>query len=87
VIGGYYHYIQDQFVINGPTAAKSCQNIANLSQCAGWYDTYGFVLDWRFLPKWDWYLGTMYSAAFGGLANGDIARTNLATTTGVRFRF
>ena len=25
------------------------------------------VFDWRFLPKWDAYIGTMYSAAFGGL--------------------
>lgn len=92
VMGGYYHYIQNQYV-NGPfTAAQiattsTCANPAGLSQCAGWYDTVGFVLDWRFLPKWDWYIGTMYSGAFGGLANGDIARTNLATTTGVRFRF
>jgi len=39
------------------------------------------------LPKWDAYIGTMYSAAFGGIANGDISRNNLATTAGVRFRF
>jgi hypothetical protein len=25
--------------------------------------------------------------AFGGIANGDISRNNLATTSGVRFRF
>jgi len=29
----------------------------------------------------------MYSAAYGGIANGDITRNNLATTAGVRFRF
>jgi hypothetical protein len=50
-------------------------------------DMASLVLDWRFLPKWDAYIGTMYSAAFGGIANGDIARNNLATTAGVRFRF
>ena len=50
-------------------------------------DAASAVLDWRFLPKWDWYIGTMYSVAFGGIANGDISRNNLATTSGVRFRF
>jgi len=83
VIGGYYHYIQDQFVIS----ATACAIAASNSRCAGWYDAYSVLIDWRFLPKWDAYIGTMYSAAFGGIANGDIARTNLATTGGVRFRF
>jgi hypothetical protein len=45
------------------------------------------VLDWRFLPKWDAYIGTAYSVAYGGVANGDITRNNLSTTGGVRFRF
>ena len=50
-------------------------------------DAASVVLDWRFLPKWDWYIGMMYSVADGGIANGDITRNNLATTSGVRFRF
>ena len=67
-INGYCHYIQNQYV-NGPfTAAQiattsTCADRAGLSQCAGFYDAVGFVLDRRFLPKWNWYLGTMYSAA------------------------
>ncbi len=60
---------------------------AGKAQCAGTFDMASAVLDWRFLPKWDSYIGTMYSVAAGGLANGDIARNNLATTCGVRFRF
>jgi len=87
VIGAYYHYIQDQFVISATACPGSGGNSPNNSRCAGWYDAYSFVLDWRFLPKWDAYIGTMYSAAFGGIANGDISRNNLATTAGVRFRF
>ncbi len=85
VIGAYYHYIQNQYVTT--TAAFSCSPAAAHGQCAGWLDAYSLVLDWRFLPKWDAYIGTMYSAAYGGLANGDITRNNLATTAGVRFRF
>jgi hypothetical protein len=83
-VGAYYHYIQNTFV-NG----VNCSNSAapGNSRCQGWYDVYSLLLDWRFLPKWDAYIGTMYSAAFGGFANGDISRNNLATTAGVRFRF
>jgi hypothetical protein len=84
IIGAYYHYIQNTFVINvncSPSAASGN------SRCDGWLDAYSLLLDWRFLPKWDAYIGTMYSAAYGGLANGDITRNNLSTTAGVRFRF
>ncbi len=64
-----------------------CAITAAHSQCAGWFDVYSAVLDWRFLPKWDAYIGVMYSTAFGGIANGDISTNNVATTAGVRFRF
>jgi hypothetical protein len=84
LIGAYYHYIQNQYTLN---VGNVCSTASAHSQCAGWFDTASLVLDWRFLPKWDAYIGTMYSAAFGGIANGDIARNNLATTAGVRFRF
>jgi predicted porin len=84
IIGAYYHFIQSTYV-NGVDCSPGAA--AANSRCQGWFDTYSVVLDWRFLPKWDAYIGTMYSAAFGGLANGDIARNNLATTAGVRFRF
>jgi predicted porin len=84
IIGGYYHFIQSTYV-NGVNCSNG--NAASNSRCQGWFDTYSMVLDWRFLPKWDAYVGAMYSAAFGGLANGDITRNNLATTAGVRFRF
>jgi predicted porin len=85
-IGAYYHYIQNQFVI-ASSAATCANNGAANSRCYGWYDTYSMVLDWRFLPKWDAYIGVTYSAAFGGIAFGDITTNNLATTAGVRFRF
>jgi predicted porin len=84
IIGAYYHYIQNTFVhgvnCTGPLASGN-------SRCQGWFDDFSLVLDWRFLPKWDAYIGTMYSGANGGLANGDIQRNNVATTAGVRFRF
>jgi predicted porin len=87
IIGAYYHYIQNAYVVSVATACGGSAISSVNSQCAGFMDMASLVLDWRFLPKWDAYIGTFYSAAFGGLANGDIARNNLATTAGVRFRF
>lgn len=85
-IGSWNHYIQNQFVIATSSATCANNGAAN-SRCYGWYDTFAAALDWRFLPKWDTYLGFMYSAANGGIAFGDIATNNLAITGGVRFRF
>ncbi|MGB7100138.1 MAG: hypothetical protein WBD95_15420 [Xanthobacteraceae bacterium] len=84
IIGAYYHYIQNSFV-HGVNCTLSVA--AANSRCQGYFDAYSAVIDWRFLPKWDAYIGVMYSAAFGGLANGDISRENVAATGGVRFRF
>lgn len=83
VIGAYYHYIQAQY---GVTAA-TCANPENSGNCAGTEDMISGVLDWRFLPKWDAYIGTMFSQVNGGLSNGYISRNNLSTDAGVRFRF
>jgi predicted porin len=88
IVGAYYHYIQNSYVVSVATLCPAPGGISgNNSRCAGWFDAYSAVLDWRFLPKWDTYIGFMYSAAFGGLSNGDISRNNLAITSGVRFRF
>jgi hypothetical protein len=83
LIGAYYHYIQSQYV----SGVGICANTTAHGQCAGTEDMASAVIDWRFLPKWDIYLGTMFSQVNGGISNGYLARNNLATTTGVRFRF
>jgi predicted porin len=83
LMGGYYHYIQSQYV----SGAGICANLLAHSQCAGTGDMASAVLDWRFLPKWDAYIGTFFSQLNGALDNGYLSRNNLATTAGVRFRF
>jgi hypothetical protein len=50
-------------------------------------DAVSGLIDWKFAPKWDTYIGTMFSQFNGGLATAFLARNNLATTAGVRFRF
>jgi predicted porin len=83
VIGAYYHYIQSQYV----SGVGICANPTAHGQCAGTEDMWSAVLDWRFLPKWDAYIGTFFSQVNAGLSNGYLARNNLASTAGVRFRF
>jgi predicted porin len=84
IIGAYYVYFQNQYTNN---VGNVCASAGAHSQCAGTMNMVSAVLDWRFLPKWDAYIGLMYSIAEGGISNGDIQNNNLATTAGVRFRF
>ena len=76
-IGAYYHYIQNQFVIG--SSAVTCANNGGqpTHRCYGWYDTYSVVLDWRFLPKWDTYIGV---DVLGGVWRSRLRRYYHATT-------
>jgi predicted porin len=86
VATGYYHYIQNDFLV----ATKTTNCIASAaahSQCAGTMDAISGVIDWRFAAKWDAYAGIMYSNVNGGLSNGFLVRNNIDPTVGLRFRF
>ena len=72
VIGGYYHYIQNNFFATGPNVG--CSGSAH-AQCSGTFDAVSGVIDWRFAPKWDTYIGVMFSQVNGGLANGYLSAT------------
>jgi predicted porin len=86
VIAGYYHYIQESF-FGTPTGGPAPCHGAEHSQCAGTFDAVSAAIDWRFAPKWDVYLGVMFSQVNGGLANGFFERNNVDPTVGLRFRF
>jgi len=86
VATGYYHYIQNDFLVVSKTA-NCIASAAAHAQCAGTLDAISGVIDWRFAPKWDAYAGIMYSNVNGGLSNGYLVRNNLDPTVGVRFRF
>jgi hypothetical protein len=79
LIGAYYHHTQ-------PSYGVGCTS-ATAATCFGTEDVVSGVIDWQFLPKWDTYIGTMFSQVNGGLASGYLARNTLATTAGVRLRF
>jgi predicted porin len=88
IVGAYYHYDQNNFAasVANRTACATLATSKN-SFCAGTMDAASGMIDWKFAPKWDTYIGTFFSQMNGGLANGFLARNNLATTAGIRFRF
>jgi hypothetical protein len=85
VIAAYYHYNQNSFF--GTTAGAAPCSGAERSQCAGTFNAISGVVDWKFAPKWDVYIGLMRSQYNGGLANAFIENNNVATTAGLRFRY
>jgi predicted porin len=85
----YYHEWQNDFSGGAKNAAGGTCAVATtaLSSCAGTLDAVSVVLDWRFAPKWDTYIGTLYERLNGGLGNGFLANNTWSTTAGVRFRW
>jgi predicted porin len=83
----YYHYDQNSFVASPANILSCAKSATSLSSCAGTMDTVSALIDWKFAPKWDTYIGTMFSQMNGGLDSGFLSRSNLATTAGVRFRW
>jgi predicted porin len=84
VVGAYYHEWQNDF--SGGTQPCAVSNGFG-SKCAGTLDAASFLVDWKFAPKWDTYIGVLYSKLDGGLDSGFVAKGNVATTAGLRFRF
>ena len=73
IIAANYIEWQNTFVTGVAACSQGVTLEASNSRCQGYMDAASLVLDWRFLPKWDSYIGTMYSVAYGGIANGDIS--------------
>jgi predicted porin len=86
VIGAYYHYNQDSYFGTAAGGPAPCSTSAH-AQCAGTFDAISAAIDWRFAPKWDAYLGFMFSQVNDGLASGFLQRNNVDPTVGLRFRF
>jgi predicted porin len=92
VAAAYYHYWQNDYsngaATSGSKGLTTCAVVATaVSSCAGSQDAVSAVIDWKFAPKWDTYIGTMYTRLNGGLDSGYLAHDNWATTAGVRFRW
>jgi predicted porin len=86
VAGAYYHYDQNNFA-TGANATNCMISTLAASSCAGTQDVFSALVDWKFAPKWDTYIGTMYTRLHGGLDSGLLAKDNWETTAGLRFRW
>jgi predicted porin len=81
VAAAYYHQSQNDYT------ALDCTIATAHAQCAGSTDTVSGLIDWKFAPKWDTYIGTQYTQSNGGLNSGYLSKTNATTTAGIRFRW
>jgi predicted porin len=89
VTGAYYHEQQNNYSGGAANAAGGTCALAStaLASCAGTRDSASALLDWKFAPKWDTYLGVLYSRNTGGIDNGFLADNVVSTTAGLRFRW
>jgi predicted porin len=87
VAAAWYHYDQNNYATGATLLNCSVYGNASSSSCAGTMNAASFLIDWKFAPKWDTYIGTMYSQMNGGLNNGYLQRSSWATTGGLRFRW
>jgi predicted porin len=79
----YYRYDQNQY-----QSAPNCSTFSpTASACAGSLNAASVLLDWKFAPKWDTYIGTFFSEMNGGVGAGNLSHNNIATTGGLRFRW
>jgi predicted porin len=95
----YYHFWQNDFsqgagvatvtTAGAPTGNKvTCSQVSDITvKCAGSEDQVSAMLDWKFAPKWDTYIGTSYIAGQGGLVSGYVSHNDWVSTAGVRFRW
>jgi predicted porin len=86
LIAAYYHYIQNSYFGTTTGGLAPCSGSEH-PQCAGTFDAISGVIDWRFAPKWDLYVGAMFSQVGGGLSNGYLQHNNIDPTVGLRLRF
>jgi hypothetical protein len=85
VIAAYYHYQQHSHF--GTLAGVMPCDGKEHAQCAGTLNAISGVIDWKFAPKWDVYIGLMRSQFNGGLSNSFFVNNNVATTAGLRFKY
>jgi predicted porin len=92
--GAYYHVWQNDYsggvaaTSAGKVTAVACSVSTNAQgSCAGTIDAASVLLDWKFAPKWDTYIGALYSKFSGGTDSGMQVSSAWTGTAGLRFRW
>ena len=84
LVGAYYGSHQGAY---GTGALAGCTTKASAT-CRGNLQDFSVQADYHFSPRFDGYVGSMYSGVHGGLANGyTYQTTSIASTIGLRFKF
>jgi predicted porin len=87
VAASYYGYRQSNAANAVSAGCFGVKGLIASGSCSGSMNAASVMLDWKFAPKWDTYIGTFWSETNGGLNSGFLAHDNIATTAGIRFRF
>jgi predicted porin len=84
LVAAGYGYHQNSY---GTGATAGC-NSAVAGTCSGTTEAYSLLADYRLSKRFDVYAGSMFTEVLNGQANGyAFQRTDITTTTGVRFKF
>jgi predicted porin len=86
LIGALYYIEQNNYLAAPAVCTGTGIHISSAS-CAGSYDTFSLLIDYRPLKRIDVYAGVALSNVYGGLANGYLAAQNIDPTIGVRIKF
>jgi predicted porin len=86
LIGALYYIEQNDF-LQAPAACTGTGIHISSASCAGSFDTFSFLIDYRPLKRIDVYAGVALSNIYGGLANGYLAAQNIDPTIGLRIKF
>jgi predicted porin len=82
--GAFYGYEQNSYAAGADAGCSTTISGA----CSGHEIAVSFDADYRFTKRFDMYIGAMYTAVYGGLANGyDFYTFDIDPTVGFRFRF
>jgi predicted porin len=93
LIGAFYYAEQNNFnstVSKGFVVPAACTGTGvhiSSSACAGAFDAFSFMVDYRPVKRVDLYAGVALSNVYGGMANGYIKAQNIDPTVGLRLRF
>ena len=86
LIGALYYIGQNNY-LQAPAVCTGTGIHISSAACAGSFDTFSFLIDYRPLKRIDLYAGVALSNIYGGLANGYLAAQNIDPTVGLRIKF
>ena len=82
--GAVYYAQQNNFSTSPCTGAGTHTSSAS---CAGTFDAFSFMVDYRPVQRVDLYAGVALSNVYRGLASGFLQTQNIDPTAGLRIKF